>query len=328
MAFDGLALVWLVMPPQVEAQVLRWVEEYAEVVEVATHRQFDGHTVYAVTVTDRSVPDDDKVALICDVPHAHEPGGTAACMNVLSQLITGAELDGTPTTHDVAEIRRRAIVTIIPDANPGGRARAPVAAWDGEDYSNDEFLKYAFGIDGGTGERFRRARRWRMDEENVARLGMVWDQIDEQTFVEPNRDPESSLWRLTSRLREQRRYDRWISLHQTEFENSDRNCMILLPILQEELPPEIQDTNRAWAEAIVAAWAEMGERPVSPPKPLGYGGEQRRYLVELWGDVCRGMPKVTTEVQNNNRATPPEMQLRLQEVAIWTTIEEMLRNRE
>jgi len=317
--------VWLVMPAIVESQILDWQEFRPGFVELTAVKQYEGYNVYAVTVTDESVPEDDKRTLICDVPHAHEPAATAAVMNVLSQLITGRELDGTPSAHNVESIRRRAALTFIPDANPGGRARAPVEAWDGWAYTNDEFLRYAFGIDGATGERFPRPSRWHTDEYEVTRLGMVWEQIDDRTYVEPNRDPGSSLARLKRLLERRRRYDAWTSAHQTEFEGSDRNCMVLLPIIEDELPADVQAANTEWGEAVVAAWSAMGQRPVARPEPLGYTGEQRQCFVERWGDLYRTTPCVTFEVQNNSIATPPDTQRKLEEAAIWASIEWLLR---
>ncbi|HOS94625.1 MAG TPA: recombinase family protein, partial [Armatimonadota bacterium] len=86
-------MVWIAMPAQVETCVLGWAHEYPAHVSVTTLSQFDGHTVYAVTVTGPSAGGSVKPGLLCAVPHAHEPAGTAACMSVLCQLITGQTLD-------------------------------------------------------------------------------------------------------------------------------------------------------------------------------------------------------------------------------------------
>ncbi len=318
-------MLWIAMPAQVESYVLDWARDHPAIVSLTTLPQFSGHVVYAVTVTEPSSADGTKPALLCVVPHAHEPAGTAACMSVLCQLITARTLEGQPSPRDVAAIRRQAVVTIIPDANPGGRARAPVDAWDGMQYTNDEFLAYAFGIDARTGERFPRPNRWRVGELEASRLGIVWEQIGADTYVEPNRDPGSSLYRLTHQLSAERAYSRWLDLHQTEFESTDRNCQVLLPATQDELPPAIRDENRRWADEISAAWRTSGARP-APPQALGYTGQQRDYFVSLWGEHYRRTPDVSTEVQNNSVATTPQTQRDLQEAAIWVSIEGLLRN--
>lgn len=318
-------MVWIAMPAQVEAYVVAWARTYPAIVSLATLPQFDGHTVYAVTVTDRSTADGTKPALLCVVPHAHEPAGTAACMGVLCQLITGRTLEGEPSAHDVVAFRRQVVVTIIPDANPGGRARSPVDAWDGLQYTNDEFLAHAFGIDAQSGERFPRPNRWRVGELEASILGIVWERVNADTYVEPNRDPGSSLFRLTRHLSAERTYSRWLDLHQTEFEGTKRNCQVLLPVTQDELPQPIRDENQAWGHEISRAWEALGARP-APPQALNYTGQQRDYFVSLWGEHYRHTPEVSTEVQNNNTSTPPQMQRDLQEAAIWVSIEGLLRN--
>jgi len=318
-------LVWIAMPAQVETCVLGWAHEYPAHVSVTTLSQFDGHTVYAVTVTGPSAGGSVKPGLLCAVPHAHEPAGTAACMSVLCQLITGQTLEGEPSKHDVVAIRNGVVVTIIPDANPGGRARAPVDAWDGMQYTNEEFLACAFGVDARSGQRFPRPNRWRVGELEASRLGIVWEQVGADTYVEPNRDPGSSLFRLTRQLSAERTYNRWLDLHQTEFEGTDRNCQVLLPVTQDELPPPIRDENQTWGHEITQAWEALGARP-APPQALGYTGSQRDYFVTLWGEHYRRTPEVSTEVQNNRASTPPQTQRDLQEAAIWVSIEGLLRN--
>jgi hypothetical protein len=314
---------WLAKPHQTEPRILEWAQEHPQWTQLDTVRPWS-HTVYAITVTDRRVPDEGKRKGLFAVPHGHEPAGTVACMNVLSQLLDGCELDGMPTTLDRETILRETLLTFIPDANPEGRSRSPEDWWDGSKYTNEEFLKFAFGVDTSTGERFKRVDRWRTTEENVSLVGIAYERIDETTYVEPNRDWGSSFFRLIHLLTARHRYDQFLDLHQTEFERSPHNCVILLPVLWEELPAVIRATSQTWADEITEAWRQMENAAPQPPRVLGYTGQQRAYLEQRWGALYRTYPHLTVEVQNNNPRTPADLQRRLSETAIRVSIERLL----
>jgi hypothetical protein len=314
---------WLAKPHQTEPKILEWAQNYPQQTRLNTVRPWT-HTVYALTVTDSSVPDDDKRKCLFAVPHGHEPAGTVACMNVLSQLLDGCALDGTPTTLDRKTILRKTLLTFIPDANPEGRSRAPEDWWDGSRYSNDEFLKFAFGIDSQTGERFKRVDRWRTTADQPSRVGIAYERIDETTYVEPNRDGDSSFFRLIHRLTERHRYDQFLDLHQTEFECSPHNCVILLPVVWDDLPEPIRAYSQTWADEITAAWRPMENVNPQPPRALGYTGQQRAYFEQRWGALYRAYPHLTVEVQNNNSHTPADLQRQLSEAAIWVSIERLM----
>jgi hypothetical protein len=314
---------WIARPQQTEPQIRNWARRYADRLELDQVRPWT-HTVYALTVTDPQTAEEAKRRCLVSVPHAHEPAGTVACMNFLSQLLEGRELDGTPTTLDREAILRETILTFIPDGNPEGRSRAPLDWWDGTQVTNEEFLKIAFGSDAETGARFRRVDRWRTTEFTPARIGIAYERIDAVTYVEPNRDWGSSYFRLFHALRERYRYDQILELHQTEFEDSPNNAVTLLPVLWDELPEAIRRTAGAWAEAITAAWRGMESAAPQAPYPLGYTGPQRAYFVARWGDVYRSVPTINVEVQNNNQRTPPDLQRRIAETAIRVSVERLL----
>ncbi|MCC6446040.1 MAG: hypothetical protein IT210_21625 [Armatimonadetes bacterium] len=311
---------WLVQPHRTEPKILEWAERYSERAYLDIVR-LRNHTAYALTVTDRSRPDEAKKKSLFAVPHAHEPAGTAACMNILGELLDGCDLAGNPTALDREAMLASTLLTFIPDANPEGRSRAPVEMWDGSRFTNDEFLKYAFGIDGATGERFKRVDRWSAREERPSRIGIVYERIDETTYVEPNRDWGSSFFRLAHRLMDRWPYDQFIDLHQTEFENSPYNCMIILPVSWRTLPEPICAYSRAWADDITRAWGEMDGASPHQPEVLGYTGQQRAYFEERWGRLHSLCPIITTEIQNNNPRTPPDLQRQLQETALRISIE-------
>jgi hypothetical protein len=313
---------WFAKPHQTEPRILDWAERYPRYAHLDTVRQWS-HTAYAVTVTDREVPDDQKRKCLIAVPHGHEPAGTVACMNMLSQLLEGRSLDGAPSDLDSASILRKTLITFLPDANPEGRARSPEEFWDGTQYSNDEFLNFAFGVD-HEGHRFKRVDRWRPEEEQCARAGIAYERINENTYVEPNRDWESSFFQLLHRLTQRHDYHQLLDLHQTEFENSADNCVILLPVIWHELPEEIRAYSQSWATAITQAWSQTPAARPQNPFPLSYQGQQKAYFEQRWGDIYRALPCLTVEIQNNHPRTPADLQRHLGEIAIRVSIERLL----
>jgi hypothetical protein len=152
---------WIVMPHQVRDRVAQWQADraIASSMRVETMTQYTGEPVFAVTVTDLAAPPAPKRSVWVCVPHAHEPAGTAACMNVLQQLLTGHDLSGRPSQHPCQHILQRVVVTMLPDANPGGRCWAPVLWWDGSQYSNEELWQWMRGVDAETGGMWQRVAR-------------------------------------------------------------------------------------------------------------------------------------------------------------------------
>ncbi len=325
-----IAPAWISRPDEVNAQVRRWQEEYPEIFLAENRRQFAGWPVWALTVTDRSVDDAGKHKLMIFKPHAHEPAPVAGQMNVINQLLTGETFDGRPSEFDRERVLRECLIVFMPDANPEGTARAPVEAWDGSEYTNDEFWAWMRGPDPDTGLMWKRVDIYDDREEEVlpTRRGIVYEQIDEHRFVEPNRHHASSLFQWIFELF--RRHDDWsmmLSLHQTEFVNSPHNAMIILPCLYDELPADLQRYEREWAQEIVDAWGQVeGANPIPEIKPLNYTGEQRQYFVDRWGDLYQRVPIITSEIQNNSPRTPPVLQQRLNEVAIRVSVERVLRD--
>jgi len=313
---------WLAKPPQTGPQILAWAEEFPRHVRLREQPTFGGHVAYAVTVTDADAPGEKRRLLVAQ-PHAHEPAATAGMMSFLGRLLTGTGPDGRGAGLDRQRVGREAELTFIPDGNPDGRSRAPADWWDGRSYTNDEFLNIAFGTSPG-GERFERQGRWSLDDQRPATLGIVYEQINEKEFVEPNRDLASSYCRLIFGILADAGADRLLSLHQTEFENSQHNAMMIVPFLQDELPPAIRRCNDAWARAVIRAWRDAGANPMPEPRTLGYGEDQLRYFRKCWSDVYASIPAVTVEVQNNNTRTDPEAQRQLQEAAIRASIEHLL----
>ncbi len=318
---------WISRPDDVSATVAQWTDAYPDLFRAESKEQFAGYPVWALTVTDQSVDDADKRKAIFFKPHAHEPAPIAGQMNVIKQLLTGEGFDGSPTDLDRKRILRECLLVFMPDANPEGTARAPVEAWDGSEYTNDEFWAWMRGPDPETGKMWKRVDIYDDREEEVlpTRRGIVYEQIDEHHFVEPNRHHSSTLFKWLFELTDRFVPDMLFSLHQTEFVNSDYNAMIILPCLHDELPEPIQRYEREWAGEVVSAWEDVdGANPMPEIKPLGYSGEQRQYFVERWGEFYHQYHMITSEIQNNNPKTPPALQQKLNEVAITVSIQRLL----
>ena len=317
---------WLAMPQQVEAQVARWEREFPQRFHVESHTQYTGHRVFALTVSEDVSSAAGKPAAWFCVPHAHEPAGTAAIMDVIQQLLTGRDLAGQPAAFDYRAARERLTLVFNPDANPGGRTWAPCVWWDGSRYTNDEFWTWMRGVDPETGGMWKRVACWSLHDDHPLRRGIVYEQLNQHEFVEPNRDAGSSLVRLHRRMDERYRFRRAMHLHQTEFEGAEHNCMINLPVLQAELPPAIQAANVAWGQSVIDRWASMGASPMPAPRGFPYvrDTETVRWFRDCWGAAQQRAPEVVVEVQNNNPRTSPAQQLALELAAIQVTIEQLL----
>jgi len=310
---------WLVRPEQTEPRIQRWAELFPDLVVLDQRPTLGGHTAYAVTVGRSKSGDAAKPRLIFAQPHAHEPATTAGMMDLLCQLLEGKHLDGRPSDLDRDRILAAAVLTFIPDGNPDGRAKAPEPWWDGSKFTNDEFIDLAFGRT-QAGRRFPRQGRWSIRKQQPARLGFVYERISDHEYVEPNRDRQSTFFKLLTGALAKPGCKLIVDLHQTEFTGSPYNAMMILPFMQNDLPEPIQAANRRAAEAIIEAWRQMGARPIPEAKPLGYGEDQLRYFRQCYSDIFPQVPHVTVEVQNNSPKTPATVQQQLIETSIRAAI--------
>lgn len=319
---------WVAYPHQVDAKVAEWQARFPQYLEVDTITQYTRHKLYALTATDRKLSAAPKQKLLCFVPHAHEPAGTVACMNFISQLLTGKHLDGCPSTLQREAILEQTLLVLIPDGNPYGRARSPEPYWEGKHFNNTEFMHLVFGIDTLYWEKFKRVARWSMKEDVPAYLGIVYEPINEYEYVEPNRgDEAASLVKLVHQLEGRYTFDQVLNLHQTEFEGyaEGENCFAMLPKCQAELSHAQQEYNRQWGQELMAAWTRVGGKPASL-RDDGLPGSSihQQSPVIAWDDLQRRSPMLTIEVQNNSPQTPHEMQLLLMETAIWRSVERLM----
>lgn len=309
---------WFAMPDRVTAKIAEWERTFPDIVRVHRMTQFTGHEVSAVVVTAPGDASARKVHLTY-VPHAHEPAATAGAMDVLNALLTGRHFDGTPGTLDRDAVLEQAVLCVIPDANPGGRARAPVPWWDGSFCDNATFWCWMRGRDRATGQMWKRLNEWSVASEpdHPEPVGIVYEQIGPGEFVEPNRSRRSTLFRLMARLEEEvGRFDQAVALHQSELEDWPNDCYVILPCLMDTLAPGRQAAVRALAGAILKAWREGGGNPIREARPLSYTGVEREYFIRTWGDFYARVTDCAVEVQNNSPRTPPAKQMLLERIAL------------
>jgi len=71
------AAAWLVRPEQTEPRILRWAEQFPDLVVLDKRPTLGGHTAYAVPVDQSKSGDAARPRLVFAQPHAHEPATTA-----------------------------------------------------------------------------------------------------------------------------------------------------------------------------------------------------------------------------------------------------------
>ncbi len=310
---------------QLQGGDVRILEQAGPSLRVDWVKAFSGHKVYALTLTEPSVPPERKRRCYFAQPHAHEPGATAGMIDAVEQLVTGKDLAGKATGLDVEKALATTLLTFNPIGNPQGREAAPVLFWDGSKYTNDQFWCWMRGEDpDNPGKMWKRLDLWDTRAiRHPKRIGIVYEQIDEFRYVEPNRSHLSSYFKLFFKMDKLFGYDSWLDLHQTEFVNSKYNCEILLPI-KGLAEGQILEDDMAWGQKIVDAWARAGYRPVPKPIHLGYTGEQAEYFRRNWGELHKRMRIISTEVKNNAPDATPEFQMKAQAIAIEETIRGLL----
>jgi hypothetical protein len=282
--------------------------------------QYGGEVVRGLTLaTAGAEPERVPFRLLVTVPHAHEPACTAACVDVACQLVTGQHRDGTPADVDAERLLARALVTLLPDTNPQGRARSPERCWDGARWDNDHFLKVAFGI-ARDGERFGRYPEWRFSEHEPRLVGIVYEQRDTDRYVEPNTHRDSTHTRAIDDLFARYRYTHHLDMHQHEGDEA-----ALLPSDFDDLPPDAQTHLRDWSAKLIAAWRAVGASPRPEPNIPYRGQPRQQFFRDYWRGRCPGMLRLVSEVRNNRHSrtgepTPMEHQLRACLAALTATL--------
>lgn len=311
---------YVVTPDEVDAEVA-CIEGEADV-RVDRYVQFGGRTAYAITLPCRP---EGSLRLMVGRPHAHEPAGTAACFEMVRQLI---DLDSENEAWRDA-VRDRFTVTFMPDANPSGSQWAPVRFWNGAEIPNETFFLWMFGGSGEkNGERFPRVGCWDLREVvEPALIGIAYEQIDDYVFVEPNRDHRSTFFRSFFELDAELGYHVWLDLHRTEYLGSENNCHINMPTALNACSDVLKALYSNIGRAIITRWKDEGANPRPKPQtPYRNRSDQFEFLRKGWQGIASRLVHIVTEVQNNNVRTPVQTQVVLQLTAIDTTMRWMAVN--
>ena len=277
-------------------------------VKITNWPQYGGRIVYQITLGSKGKPH-----LYFTRPHAHEPGGTAACFEWVRRLCRD------PKDPWESWLLANYRLSFLPDANPTGSQRAPVKFWDGAVIPNETFFLWMFGASGETeGERFPRVAAWDVRKVTPPKLlGIAYEQIDENTYVEPNRDHRSTFFKAYFALNEREPIDVWLDLHQTEYIGSDRNTHINLPTNFDVLQEDLRGHYMSLGEDITRRWSKEGASPrEQPQRPYTGNPTQRDFLNAVWSSITPLTLHLVTEVQNNNPRTPIVDQVRLQMAAM------------
>ena len=288
-------------------------------VEVSEWKQFGGRSAYQITLGSKGSPH-----VYFTRPHAHEPAGTAACFEWIRRL---SDPRDEWSEYLVSNFR----LSFVPDANPTGSQRAPVKFWDGTAFPNETFFLWMFGESGETpGERFPRVATW--DTREVAEpaiLGIAYEQIDEYTYVEPNRDHRSTFFRAYFDLHRREPVDVWLDLHQTEYVGSERNTHINLPTNFDNIEPSLREQFELLGNRIHSRWKSEGANTWDEPRrPYSNNPTQFDFLNAVWSSITAQTLHLVTEVQNNNTRTPVDTQVWLQMAAMDEALRYLDENRE
>lgn len=305
---------WVYHPQEIERLLRQWETEHGDLLRLEAERQFCGLNVWAATVTG---PGDatNRPKMLCIVPHAHEPGGTAASMEFLSQLITGRSLADEPGSIPRERYLAEAEITLIPAGNPDGLRRSPLPAWDGTVVDNEEFWRVMKGLgpDGAS------QLAWLPELDAVATeakaVGIVYEQTGPTTYVEPNRSQGGALWRLVDRLADGCPYRQFLNLHQGMEAWADKDTWLEYPT-DDWLPAAAQEYCLGWSEAVLDALEAVGAKPERKTGHYetyrhtpGWSEDGRRlpWIID-WLTLKSGTSELTVEVQNNNPRTPAAKQ--------------------
>lgn len=306
-------------PDQLEMKIRDWDELDTKRYEVEYIYSYNKLKVYAITFTDFSIPLEKKKRIYISQPHAHEPATTAGMINVMEQLVTGYDLFGNKASLDVEKVLKEMVITFNPIGNPFGSYRSPVQYWDGSVYENKDFFKIMFGQDRDDPEKriWGRIGLWDTREVRMPKtIGIVYEPIDEFRYVEPNRSQLSSYFKLFHKMNARYDYNYWLELHQTEFENSDKNCMI---ILGEDNDTEVDRDKIKMADHVTEEWIKNGYIP-RKPGPSGYTGVQAEYFIKNYSKIEEKIVRLTSEVKNNAKDFGPEKQMDANCVVILSSI--------
>jgi len=319
---------WVCRPGVVEVLLRMWHRDSPDLVTLDFEATYTGHMLGAATVTG---PGDasGRGKLLSVVPHAHEPAGTAASVEFLSQLISGRSLAGDCGTVPRERLLEEAVLTVIPAGNPWGLSRAPISAWDGKRYTNAEFWKIMKGVAADGFSELPWRPQFDDSDAPASHVGIVYEQIGAASFGEPNRCKACSLWTLIDRLSDVHQYRQFLNLHQGMEAWTDHDTWLEFPT-DEWLPDGAWRYSQDWSEHVLDAFEAVGGNPKRETGHYveyrnaadGWSEDGRRvpWLID-WLTLKSGTSELTVEVQNNNHRTPPAKQRLLAYAALVASAE-------
>ena len=162
-------------------------------------------------------------------------------------------------------------------------------------------------------------RVWKQSEENVARVGITYAQIDEDTYAENFWAPEGTQYNaLIEQLGETHYYDALLDLHQT-YEQEEHYDTFVQYADADWMPKAQQEYALAWGEAIQDIFEKIGAHFSG----VHTGGDERWIIHQF--SIKYGTPNLLFEVQNNHPNTPMDEQLLYAEAIIRGSVEWLLR---
>ena len=315
---------WRTQPAEWQPLFRTWHARYPERTRLHAWPQWGGERLLALSIAPtgrlrgrRRLP---LVRLLVAVPHAHEPASTAAAVDVACQLLSGVHLDGTPSALESAHPRRAPLVTLLPDGNPQGRVRSPRRCWDGTTCDNEGLWREAFGVaaDGG---RFPRLPEWRLSEQRPCQIGLTFESLSEDLYVEPNTSRLSTYSRALDDLFARFRYTHMLEMHQHAWPDA-----VLLPDDFDASPPDVRAAAMGWAQALLAAWRAAGADPRPAPAVPCRGQPRQQLRQAFWRGRFPGMLRLASEVRQGRlepgggEPTPQDRQMRLACVALEASL--------
>lgn len=258
-----------------------------------------------VLFADLGAPHPDAPSLIVCQPHAQEPAVTPSTMEILSELITGQHLDGTPTILDTAAVLGAIHLTVNPLGNPDGRSRMPTACWTPGEWDRLEKRYWCNGKDRDGGPimdaRSKAMRLSEVDLDPRYPVGARLENCGGGLYADPRGWPgdlasnPTTLARALRRLLPERRYTLAVEMHQSDL--PDHCYLILANPGDERTYAQLSAASAAVEDAWRAAGFPVGPRVEAPPPGFVRG---------IYQDGLGRPPVVCVEVGEGMSVTPPD----------------------
>jgi hypothetical protein len=288
----------------------------------------------------KSGPIQNKRVLLAAVPHGHEPAGSAAIMNFIHAMLTGADLRGQPPALARARTLEQVVCLLFPAGAADGFARSPILYWDGTRASDDYYHDLASGVL-KDGRRFGRAlREWSDADHDVEHPGLHYEETAEGEWVEPHISKRGTLWRLMRPILDEYPPDFFLNMHQGGTgratcgfgetpEPDPIDAHIKMPT-DDWIPDASQAMGRRMAKRLWDKWEAGGVRAAN--RLFGYAskpdswradggrGERFRWMMD-WIPELYGAGYLTLEVTVNNPRSPVDKQLEAGTLALAASAE-------